>query len=218
VRNDSLVVDAKGIYSIEKFIVARRLMYWQVYLHKTVLGAEQLLVNVLLRAKELAQNGVELFGTPALRYFLYNDITKENFSKDPETLQQFALLDDYDMFASIKVWAFHSDKVLSILCNALVNRRLFKVELDSEPTDENKIMHLLKAAEKQFDIPSPEVDYLVSYGSTSNNAYDPVENLIMIQYKDGSLKDVAKASDQLNIEFLSKPVTKYFLVYPKELK
>lgn len=218
VRNDQLVVDAKGIYSIEKFIVARRLMYWQVYLHKTVLGAEQVLVNVLARAKELARNGEELFCTPALRYFLYNDIDKQRFIESDEPLQQFAQLDDYDVFASIKVWAKHHDRVLSMLCNALVNRKLFKVELDAGPISHDHILMMRKKAEQHFGLQPHEVRYLVDHGSTSNNAYDPTGHQIIIQFKDGRLEDVAKASDQLNIEFLSKPVTKYFLCYPKELR
>ena len=217
VRDDQLVVAAKGIYSIEKFILARRLMYWQVYLHKTVVGAEQVLINVLIRAKELAHKGEELFASPALRYFLYNNVLKEDFTSDSEALKQFALLDDYDVFTSIKVWAAHPDKTLAILCDALVNRHLFKVEIGPDPIPEERVKAMREKVEQLFNLPEGEGEHLVTSASTSNNAYKMGEDSIMILHKDGTLQDVASASDQLNIVHLSQPVTKYYLCYPKEL-
>lgn len=217
VHNDELVVEAKGIYSVEKFLVARRLMYWQVYLHKTVVCAEQILINVLTRAKELATDGVQLFATPALHYFLYGTVAKRHFMNDREVLEQFVLLDDYDVFASIKVWADHSDKVLSMLCKSLVERRLFKIEMTKDEVDEDKKQSLLSAAQKQFGLSENDAAHLVFDGSTRNSAYNMDHSTIKILYKDGTVMDVAQASDQLNIVQLSNTVTKHFLCYPKEL-
>lgn len=218
VYNGQLVVEAKGIYSVEKFLVARRLMYWQVYLHKTVICAEQLLVKVLLRAKALAQGGTELFATPALRYFLYNNLGKDDFLQQSKALEEFVKLDDYDVFASIKVWADNEDVVLSTLCSALVNRRLFRSKLTNEKADPARIAELRKAAQQRYGVSADEADYLVFSGSTSNSAYNMDESNINILFKDGTLLDVAQASDQLNITYLAQAVTKYFLCYPKELK
>lgn len=212
VKNDKLAIEAKGIYSIEKFIIARRLMYWQVYLHKTVLSAENLLVTILKRAKELAKKKVELFCTPALKTFLYKQYSKTDFKNNPELLETFAMLDDYDIMTSIKVWTNHQDAVLSMLCRQLVNRKLFKVEMQSVPFKEAKIAELKQKIQKQCSLNAKEVDYFVFSGNVSNDAYRGGINIL---YKDGTVTDIAKASDQLNIDVLTKTVKKYYLCYPK---
>jgi len=215
VANDQLAVEAKGIYSVEKFLIARRLMYWQVYLHKTVLSAENLLVNILKRAKELANKKVELFCTPALKKFLYKQYSKKDFKTNPELLDSFALLDDYDIMTSIKVWTSHKDPVLSMLCAQLVNRRLFKVEMQKLPFKESKIYELKKDVKKRFNLDDKEVNYFVFSGSVVNDAYRGDKISINILFKDGTTIDIAKASDQLNIDVLTKTVKKYYLCYPK---
>ncbi|MCK6648538.1 MAG: HD domain-containing protein [Bacteroidia bacterium] len=214
VVNDQLVVEAKGIYSIEKFIIARRLMYWQVYLHKTVLSAENLLVNILQRAKELAEKKVELFSTPQLRTFLYNKYSKSDFINKPELLDTFAKLDDYDIMSSVKVWVDHEDKVLSMLCKQLVNRNLFKIELQNQPFKEDKIATLKNKAKKQLGLTDKEAVYFVFTGNVTNDAYRADKIRINILFKDGVVRDIAEASDQLSIDVLAKTVKKYFLCFP----
>ncbi len=214
VANDQLAIEAKGIYSIEKFIIARRLMYWQVYLHKTVLSAENLLVNILKRAKELAQKKVKLFCTPALQTFLYKQYSKNDFKNTPHLLDTFAALDDNDITASIKVWTSHNDPILSTLCRQLVNRRLFTIEMQSISFKKSKINKLKKDIQKQYQLNNNEINYFVFSGTVSNDAYRGGINIL---YKDGTLKDIAKASDQLNIDVLTKTVKKYYLCYPKLL-
>lgn len=217
VKNDELVIEAKGIYSVEKFLVARRLMYWQVYLHKTVLCAEQMMVKVLLRAKELAVAGADLFATPSFRYFLYTDVQREEFdSPYSDALEQYLRMDDNDIMASVKQWVYHDDVVLRRLCKGLVERKLYRVELFNEPISDLHVMELREKAQKQFAVSDHELDYLVLQGSTSNSAYNMDKGNINILFKDGTLKDVAKASDQLNIQYLSTPVVKYYVCYPKE--
>jgi len=215
VANDQLAVEAKGIYSIEKFLIARRLMYWQVYLHKTVLSAENLLVNILKRAKELAQKKADLFCTPALRIFLYKQYSKKDFKNDPKLLDAFAILDDYDIMTSIKVWTTHKDPVLSMLCTQLVNRRLLKVEMQNLPFKEAKIRQIKNDVQKRYKVNDKEVNYFVFAGTVANDAYRGDEIGINILFKDGSTADVAKASDQLNIDVLAKTVKKHYLCYPK---
>lgn len=215
VANDQLAVEAKGIYSIEKFLIARRLMYWQVYLHKTVLSAENLLVNILKRAKELAQKKADLFCTPALRIFLYKQYSKKDFKNDPKLLDSFAILDDYDIMTSIKVWTTHKDPVLSMLCTQLVNRRLLKVEMQNLPFKEAKIHQIKEDVKKRYKVNDKEVNYFVFAGTVANDAYRGDEIGINILFKDGSTSDVAKASDQLNIDVLTKTVKKHYLCYPK---
>jgi len=215
VANDQLTIEAKGIYSVEKFIIARRLMYWQVYLHKTVLSAEHLLINILKRAKDLANKGVELFCTPSLKVFLYQKIDKNSFINNPEMLAQFAKLDDYDIFTSIKVWTNHSDKILSKLCDNLVNRNLYKIEIQKEKFDETIVNQRKYAVQKKYNLSADELKYFVFTDSISNNAYQTESNKINILYKNNQLIDIAKSSDNLNISALSKTVKKYFLCYPK---
>ena len=216
VKDDNLVVEAKGIYSVEKFIIARRLMYWQVYLHKTVLSAENLVVNIFKRAKELALKNNELFCTPALRFFLYEERNLNSFKSNPEVLKQFANLDDFDLTVAIKMWQEHPDKVLSTLCKSLIKRNLYKIEIQKEKFSEGYIeKHKLKWQE-QSKLTDKESSYFVFSDFIKNNAYLPGKDKINLLYKDGSISDVAKAADQLNISALSEEVKKYFLCYPKQ--
>ena len=217
VKNDELAVEEKGIYSIEKFIIARRLMYWQVYLHKTVVAAENMLVNILLRATELSNKGEDLFATPAFSVFLKNNYSKKDFISKPKLLDTFALLDDYDIFSSIKVWMHHSDKILATLCKSLVERKLFKIELKKEIIDASYKKQLLEKAMKLYKVSEKEAAYYVVSGEIENSAYKPNNVKINILMKDGSVMDIAQAGDQLNVEVLSKTVKKYFICYPKNM-
>ena len=214
VVDDELVVEEKGIYSVEKFLVARRLMYWQAYLHKTSLVAEQLLIRVLKRAKELVQNGEELIASKALSYFLKSKIGVENFND--EVLNIFSQLDDTDILFALKEWRFHDDFVLSNLCEMLINRNLLKIRLKKKPILEEKINeHKIKLINK-YKISEYEADYFVFIGEIKNLAYDLDKQNINILMKSGKIVDVVKASDQLNLKALSEPVTKYYLCFPKE--
>lgn len=217
VVDGNLVIEAKGIYSVEKFLIARRLMYWQVYLHKTVLSAEKLLVNILKRAKELSLGGSDLFATPALFLFLKHNYSKKDFISKPELLRQFVLLDDYDIMASIKAWMSHEDKVLSLLCRNMIDRHLFKIQLQNKKFSEADKNIWLEKVMKKYKFTKKEAEYFVFTESVNNSAYNASEFKINILYNDGSLMDVARASDQLNIKMLSKRVTKYFICYPKGL-
>lgn len=214
VSNGNLVLEEKGIYSIEKFIVARRLMYWQVYLHKTVVAAEFMLIHALRRAKQLVKNGYEIFASPTLMYFLKNDVKHENFKNDPTVLDRFADLDDYDILGAIKVWQHHSDKVLSSLSKRLVNRDLFKIEISKEPFSPDRIKLEKELARNQFGLEEDEIDYFVYTDILSNNAYNQNKQNINMLMKNGEIIDLSKASDNLNISALASPVEKYFLCYP----
>jgi HD superfamily phosphohydrolase len=215
VHNGELMVEEKGIYSIEKFIVARRLMYWQVYLHKTVLSAENMLVNILRRAKELALSGVALFASPALHYFLYNTITAANFEEEPTCLQQFCLLDDYDIMGAIKVWVQHEDKVLSLLCNWLINRHLLKCTLSDEGFDATTIQRFKEGVEKEYGITGKDLDYFVFTGTASLSAYNMNTEKINILFKDGSVKDISSIENALVSHTLAIPVKKFYICHPK---
>lgn len=217
VVNNQLVIEHKAIYSIEKFLIARRLMYWQVYLHKTVLSAETMLVNILKRAKELSANKIELFATPNLSLFLKNDFTKIDFEKNPDLLNYFTELDDTDIYASIKVWAKHSDFVLSNLCSNILNRKLYKVEISSSKIKPNNYNAMIAKACKKYNITKKEAEYFVISNSVNNSTYNSTKFKINVLFNDGKMLDVAKASDHLNIQSLSNIVTKYFLCYPKDL-
>ncbi len=213
VVNDQLVLEEKGIYSIEKFIVARRFMYWQVYLHKTVLSAEYMLVHVLRRAVDLARKGVELFATPALHTFLYGQYDKQKFLSDPQALAQYAALDDFDIATSLKVWQSHPDRVLSMLASSIVNRNLYKIELQAAPIDEQYITDTRKRLQQKWSLEPDEIDYFVFTGKVDNRAYNQHKEAINILRKDGTIAEVAAISDQLNLAALSKTVEKYFLAY-----
>lgn len=215
VKDDHLVVESKGIYSIENFLTARRLMYWQVYLHKTSVAYERMLISALLRAKELASQGVELFASPALRFFLYNEIDKKTFHENPECLDNYIQLDDNDIWTSLKVWTAHSDKILSTLSSGMVNRQLFKVEVTSEPTSTERIENLKKQISEQLNINPADAHYFISIPKIEKNMYDPADDSIDILYNDGSIKNIAEASDMLNISLLSRKVRKYYLCYQR---
>lgn len=212
--NDELVIQEKGIYSIEKFIVARRLMYWQVYLHKTVISAEFMLVRVLERAKELAKEGVELFCSPAFKVFLYSDITKNDFQKE-EILHAFSQLDDYDVLGAIKVWANHEDKILSLLARMITDRKLLKVSIQKEEFKENDLDKYKKEVAEKLKISYEDASYFVFTDEIVNNAYNANSDSINILYKSGKVLDITEASDNFNIQALTKPVKKYFLCYPR---
>ena len=215
VADDRLVVESKGIYSIENFLTARRLMYWQVYLHKTSVAYEKMLISTLLRAKELASQGVELFASPALRFFLYNDINPTEFYNNPDCLENFIQLDDNDIWTALKVWSTHTDKVLSTLSTGMINRNIFKVEISSEPISEDRKKELTLHISQQLGITLSEANYFVSTPSIEKNMYAPADDSIDIIYKDGTIKNIAEASDMLNISLLSKKVKKYYLCYQR---
>ena len=215
VKDDQLVVESKGIYSIEKFLVARRLMYWQVYLHKTSVAGEKLLVNILKRAKELAAQGTQLFTSPALHYFLYNEISRSNFADSIEALDCFAMLDDADILCAINVWTTHQDFVLSTLCKSFVNRRLFKVDARTELNVEQKRAFYSELYMQRFDISPQEADYFMGEEIVSTDTYNAKDDRINILQKDGTILDIAEASDMLNIEVLTKKVEKHFFYYFK---
>lgn len=217
VIDDDLVIQAKGIYSAEKFITARRLMYWQVYLHKTVLAAEFTLMRILKRANELTRRGRTLFSTPALAYFLKNDIDANTFKTKEEALIHFAKLDDFDVLTSLKVWVYDEDKVLSMLSKSIINRRLFKIEMQKEKFSEDYIQDIKERTRKKFDLTEEEVNYFVLQDTTSNYAYKQGVDTINILYKDGTVHDISETSDDLNISLLSKPVTKHFVCYTKDI-
>ena len=215
VADDELVVDEKGIYSIEKFLIARRLMYWQVYLHKTVVAAESVLIKTMQRAFELIGSGQNLFAAPALAYFLQNRMRGEAFLNTPEAILQYTLLDDDDIMSAIKVWSKSTDPVLSRLATILKDRLLPKVVLNNEPFGLNQIQELKQKVSAMYGISLADTDYFVYTDSVKNRAYNLENFNIKILFKDGSLKDITLASDQYNIEALTKSVTKYYLCYPK---
>lgn len=217
VKDDQIVVEEKGIYSVEKFLIARRLMYWQVYLHKTVIAAEQLLVKILKRSRELAIGGATLFTTPALGHFLQKPVTRDAFLNEDHHLEAFATLDDTDIMAAVKAWALHPDFILSKLCSDLVNRNLYKVDISaSEPEGAFK-SRLADLAVQKYRIRPDQSDYFVFDDVIRNNAYRHSDGNILILMKDGSVKDITEASDNSNLEALAKTVRKYILCYEKEL-
>ena len=215
VSKGQLVVDAKAIYSIEKFIIARRLMYWQVYLHKTVLSAEFTLVEILKHAKKLVQRGENLFYTSALGKFLENNYSLEDFEKNPKLLDLFCQLDDFDIMTSIKEWTSHSDSTLAILSNKIIQRKLLKIELQDKSFDTSYIEKIKRNAQKKYGIEKSDVDHLVFSNKIDNKAYNPKKHKINLLYKNGDIVDIADAADQLNISVLAQTVTKHFLCYPK---
>ena len=211
--DDEILIKEKGIYSIEKFIVARRLMYWQVYLHKTVLSAEFLLAKIISRARELLCNGEKLFVTPELNMFLTKNISK--FELEQEVyLNAFASLDDNDIMTCIKVWMQSKDIVLSRLASMLIERKLLKVKISNTSFDVEQINEIRKIHQKELGLNYHEIKYFVFQEQMINNAYDPRKDTIKIKYKDGTVKDITDASDNLNVSALAKPVTKYYLFAP----
>ncbi len=217
VHDGNLVLEQKGIYSIEKFIVARRLMYWQVYLHKTVVSAEYMLIHALRRAKQLTKNGHKLFASPALRLFMEKDVTFMDFKNDPSILEQFAALDDYDILCAIKVWQNYPDKVLSFISKSIVNRKLFKIEISRDPFSEDRIIMEKEIIRAQLGLKEDELEYFVYTDTLTNKAYNQHKQNINMLMKNGEIIDLSKASDNLNISALAQPVEKYFLCYPVNL-
>lgn len=216
VVDGQLVVEEKAIYSIEKFVVARRLMYWQVYLHRTVLSAEHMLMLVLRRAKHLARKGEPVFASPALSLFLHDDLDRAKFLADPEVLERFCELDDSDIFVAMKAWRHHDDRVLAMLSARLLDRGLFRIELRPEPFGEADVEERVQATAQHFGLSKGEASFLVSNARIDNKAYVP--RGILVLYKDGTVRDFAEANDHLSLQLLSKPVEKSFLCYPKELQ
>ncbi|MEL4308417.1 HD domain-containing protein [Joostella sp. CR20] len=214
VVDDQLVVEEKGIYSVEKFLVARRLMYWQVYLHKTSLAAEQLLIKVLQRVKELHQKGESLHASSALAFFLDNEIGKSDFNE--QILETFSRLDDVDILSAMKEWQYHKDFVLSNLCKILLERDLLKIKFKKKPIKALKIQTHIEEFIKEYNVTEEEAKYFVFSGLVENQAYNLDKQNIHILMKSGKIVDVTKASDQFNLKALSKPVTKYYMCYPKK--
>lgn len=212
VQDGKLMVEEKGVHSVEKFIIARRLMYWQVYLHKTVLGAEILLVNILKRAKELAKSGAQLYASPALMHFLYNHITLEDFNSSPKHLELFCSLDDVDILASVKEWCRHEDKVLSQLCCMLRYRKLYKVILTSGPVSDIR-KEKLEIAKKHTGLDDELLDYFVTTGITSKETYNIDDERIYIAMKDGSVKDISEIENPVVNQALAMPVHKNYICY-----
>ena len=214
VHNGNLVLEEKAIYSVEKFIVARRLMYWQVYLHKTVVSAEFMLIHALRRAKWCVKNGKQVFSSPSLQYFLEHDVKKKDFLDDTSVLDKFARLDDYDIMSAIKVWQDSEDKVLAYLSTALVNRDLFKIEIARTPFSQDRIQFEKEMVKSALGVTDDEVDFFVYHDILTNKAYNQDKQNINVLMKNGTIVDLSMASDNLNISALAQPVEKYFLCYP----
>lgn len=215
VVDDNLVVNSKGLYSIENYLMSRRLMYWQVYLHKTTVSSEKVLVNALLRAKKLALEGEDVFATPCLGYFLYNDIDAETYRNSEEAQRNYAMLDDNDIWSSLKVWTGSKDKVLSILSSDILNRNLFKVEITGTPTEEGHINEVRTRLAARFGVSYEDAGYLMSVDTIQKDMYDVNDDQISIIFKDNTVKDISEASEVMNIALLSKKIRKYYLCYQR---
>lgn len=211
--DDNLVVNYKGINPIENYLISRRTMYWQVYLHKTVVGYEKMLVSLLSRAKHLTAIGCDVFAPPALSYFLRNDVDAEWFAAHDEAFLMYQTLDDNDIMSAIKVWAMSDDKILSTLATNILNRRLFKVEVFDEPVAQEYVDVIAQSISKKMGIPMEDTHYLVSVNAIQKDTYDISDNSITIVMKDGTTKDIAEASEILNVQTLAKKNRKYFLCY-----
>ena len=215
VADDNLVVNSKGLYSIENYLMARRLMYWQVYLHKTTVSSEKVLVNTLLRARNLIRDGKEIFATPCLKYFLINDIDADMFKTDDEAQHNYAMLDDNDIWSALKVWIDDDDIILSTLAADLMNRNLFKVEISSEPADGAHIEDIKKKLAAHYGISYEDTSYFVSADTIQKDMYDVNDDRIAILFKDNTVKDITEASEVMNISLLSKKIRKYYLCYQR---
>jgi HD superfamily phosphohydrolase len=217
-RNDQLAVEEKGIYSVENFLAARRLMYWQVYLHKTVVSADYLLTSVLKRAKFLSLREENLFATPELQFFLRKNYSIEDFYENPEILNNFARLDDFDIFSAIKQWGKHPDKILSYLSNSLINRNIFAIELRNEPFSDEEYFSIFEKIKTHFSVNDDEVSYFLFRAGVANKMYDTASENIFILQKNDDIADVAEFSGHPNFGSIDKPVVKYALAYPKILR
>lgn len=216
VADDNLVINSKGIYSIENYLTSRRLMYWQVYLHKTTVACEKMLVNTLMRAKHMAMNETRLFAPPALAYFLYNDVDAAFFHSHEEALLNYEMLDDNDIWCAVKVWSQHSDPILSLLANNLINRNTFKVEISENPITESRIEEVCRDISNRYKTSIEDTRrYLINASCVQKDMYDVTDDRISILYKDGSIKDISEASELLNVALLSKKIRKYYLCYQR---
>lgn len=217
VVDDKLVVEEKAIYSIESFLVSRRLMYWQVYLHKTVISAENMLIRLVERARELVQAGIPVPANKNLQYFFEKNITIDDFHQDDTILERFTSLDDYDIWNGIKTWCDHSDKILAFLADAMLKRKLFKVIISPTPLEDDIVLGISELVQEYFQVSEADVKYLMITGKISNSAYQGSSESIDILTKLGQTIDVAHASDLPNIKALSNKVEKYYICYPKEI-
>ncbi len=215
VKDDNLVVESKGIYSIENYLTSRRLMYWQVYLHKTAVACEKVLINTLLRAKYLAETGKEIFASPALKYFLYNDINETRFNQDEEALRYYTELDDSDIWSALKVWRHNDDKILSTLAGDMLDRRIFKVEIHDKPIADDYLDTLRHTIADNLGISPAETNYMIDVSTIQKDMYTFDDDNITILYKDGTTKDISEASELLNVSLLSKKIRKYYLCYQR---
>ena len=215
VIDDSLVVEQKGIYSLENYLTTRRLMYWQVYLHRTCVAYEKVLVNMLKRAKELIRKGQQVFASPALLYFLENDIDAEWFAIHPEALQNYSELDDSDIWSAMKAWKHHPDKILSTLATDMLDRRIFKVEVLEEMPSDERIEELKRTIAQKMDIDYKDAHYMMSLNTIQKDMYNVDDDKIQILYKNGEIRDISEASELLNVQLLSKKIRKYYLCYQR---
>ena len=215
VVDDNLVVESKGIYSIENYLTSRRLMYWQVYLHKTAVAYEKVLVNTLLRAKHLSLKGKQVFAPPCLSYFLNNDVNGEMFRSDLKALLNYKQLDDNDIWSAMKVWAHSDDKILSLLATDMLNRNIFKVEVSNEKITDDRKATLLHQLSEAYGVSEEDASYLMSVNTIQKDMYDVNDDRISILFKDGTIKDIAEASEILNVGLLSKKIRKYYLCYQR---
>ena len=215
VVNDTLVVDQKGIYSLENYLTTRRLMYWQVYLHRTCVAYEKVLVNMLTRAKDLIRMGLEVFASPALHYFLRNEVDAKWFAEHPETLTYYEELDDSDIWSAMKAWKHHDDIILSTLATDMLDRRIFKVEVHEEPITEERIEELKGIIAQNMGIPLEDAHYMMSVNTISKDMYNVDDDSIGILYKNDEIRDISEASELLNVQLLSKKIRKYYLCYQR---
>ena len=215
VVDDRLVVEQKGIYSLENYLTTRRLMYWQVYLHKTAVGYEKVLVNMLTRAKHLTRQGHKVFASPALAYFLENDVDREWFSTHDEALLMYEELDDSDLWSAMKAWKHSDDKILATLATDMLDRKIFKVEVHDEPVSEERIDELQAQIAEKAGIEKVDAHYLMSLNTIQKDMYSIDDDSIDILYKDGTIKDISEASEILNVALLSKKIRKYYLCYQR---
>ena len=211
--DNELVIEEKGIYSIEKFLIARRLMYWQVYLHKTVIASENMLIKILKRAKSLISRKIDVPASPELAIFLKNNFTINDFKENDKLLDNFSYLDDFDIYACLKEWCKHSDTVLSSLSKMILNRNLLKIKIQNKPFTEDEINYYVQAHMKKTNMNELDTKYFVFSHKVSNKAYAFDKGKINILMKNGTIQDISMVSDQFNIEFLSKSVNKYFICY-----
>ena len=216
VVDDTLVVDHKGIYSLENYLTTRRLMYWQVYLHRTSVAYEKVLVNLLTRAKDLIRSGQEVFASPALHYFLCNNVDREWFNTHPEALACYEELDDSDIWSAMKAWKHHKDKILSTLATDMLDRHIFKVEVSEEPVEESKIDAIsCDIAARMSITPEEAKHYMMSLNKIQKDMYNVDDDSIAILYKNGEIRDISEASELLNVQLLSKKIRKYYLCYQR---